>query len=972
MMIRITQAVPLAIIAVVSMLAVSCSREIEQDNSGVFPKPEVFHAVMDGHSDTKVYSVPSLSQFWNAGDLISVFNRFTLNQKYTFNGKDGDPEGDFIIVSGQDTGSGTELPSVYAVYPFREGNAITNNGVITTELPAVQVYREGTYPLEAHTMAAVTTGTELTFKNATGFVVVQVTGSGNAVKEITLTSKGGEFLSGPAELTVGEDGIPVLAMREGGSSSVKLTCNPAVTLGEDPVEFWMALPPTKMSHGFTLHVLGDDLGEIEVGTDKEFTVRRNAVKRISAIALPSNSAYPDPRIDALSYAGDNPSRLETDGEDESVFILTVPTVTDFSALPMSIELPADMTAVIGEEEVTTGPVTVNAKDGSATIIVRSGAKTKEYTLRVRNTGLPVVRINTSSGVEPKDRTTWLEGSTMRIEEADGTVDYEGPLAVKGRGNGTWAMPKRPYALKLDAKSEILRMPKHKRWVLLANWGDRTLLRNVAAFWLSNQTESIPWAPRGRFVELVLNGEYRGNYYLCEQIKIDANRINIPKMDDFEEDMADIEAGGFHLEIDPYDQGNRTWRNEFGSYSSWSDDTPKFITDRFHLPISFKEPDEDVISSAQFNYMKDFINRLEDKLYTPFGSEVVFTRERLETDGTEAGAIDTGIKLFGDSYPNGFRITFDLDLSENELNKAGLGTFLSCMSEAGSPYPGLTLRHAKSVGQGQVILNEGVSGTFKLSASNHVVITCFNGSVSVDIGSWSTRGIATNTMHDYPLTIGGTRGKTPDTWMQDRFAACTIRNLTIEKGLNSACEWADMLDTETFIDYVLVQELTGNQDFWQNGPSFGPEKGYYPYSKAPHSMHIYKDGTLLKAGPVWDFDYRTFTQYTQNRWIGLDKNPWYTSALAVSAFSSRLVEKWDETKQAFLGLGDFLDREAARLSLSESFNHEMWPIESTTYFHVEGTDNGDETLGYMEAIALMKEQFQLKWNYIDTNIRKLVH
>ena len=178
MMKRITQAVLLAVIAVVSMLAVGCSRETQEGISNGFPKPEVFHAVMDGRSDTKVYSDPSLSQFWNAGDLISVFNRFTLNQKYAFNGSNGAAEGDFLIVSDQDTGSGTVLPSVYAVYPFREGNAISSDGVITTELPAVQVYREGTYPLEAHTMAAVTTGTELTFKNATGFVVVRVTGRG--------------------------------------------------------------------------------------------------------------------------------------------------------------------------------------------------------------------------------------------------------------------------------------------------------------------------------------------------------------------------------------------------------------------------------------------------------------------------------------------------------------------------------------------------------------------------------------------------------------------------------------------------------------------------------------------------------------------------------------------------------------------------------------------------------------------------
>ena len=67
------------------------------------------------------------------------------------------------------------------------------------------------------------------------------------------------------------------------------------------------------------------------------------------------------------------------------------------------------------------------------------------------------------------------------------------------------------------------MKKHKRWCLLANWWDRTLIRNAVAFEISRNT-GLAWTPNGKFVELVLNGNHIGNYYLCEQIKVDENRM----------------------------------------------------------------------------------------------------------------------------------------------------------------------------------------------------------------------------------------------------------------------------------------------------------------------------------------------------------------------------------------------------------------------------------------------------------------
>ena len=148
--------------------------------------------------------------------------------------------------------------------------------------------------------------------------------------------------------------------------------------------------------------------------------------------------------------------------------------------------------------------------------------------------------------------------------------YQIKTQIKGRGNYTWIWDKKPYAFKFDSKSEVLGMPAHKRWILLANWRDRTLLRNDATFWLSKKS-GLPYTVRGEYVELEINGEYRGNYYLCEQIKIDKNRVNIKSLDD---DFSDL-SGGYLMEIDSY----------------W-DEINKFHSAEFGLNYMFKEPDED--------------------------------------------------------------------------------------------------------------------------------------------------------------------------------------------------------------------------------------------------------------------------------------------------------------------------------------------------------------------------------------------
>lgn len=206
-----------------------------------------------------------------------------------------------------------------------------------------------------------------------------------------------------------------------------------------------------------------------------------------------------------------------------------------------------------------------------------------------STGLPVVFVDTPEAQPIVSKDVWIEGSEVRIFLADGTLDYEGTSQVKGRGNSTWTQfPKKPYALKLDSKAEILGMPKHKRWCLLANWMDRTLIRNAVAFEISRKTD-LAWTPSGFFVELVLNGEHRGNYYLCEQVKVDKNRVNIKEL---KED--DVE-GGYLMEID-----------------DWFDEEFKFHSPIHDVPWQFKDPD--VVNQAQFDYMYNYVKEFEEALY----------------------------------------------------------------------------------------------------------------------------------------------------------------------------------------------------------------------------------------------------------------------------------------------------------------------------------------------------------------------
>jgi hypothetical protein len=157
-------------------------------------------------------------------------------------------------------------------------------------------------------------------------------------------------------------------------------------------------------------------------------------------------------------------------------------------------------------------------------------------------GLPILEIDVAVGTI-LSRGTWYTGYNYSLYDKDGTPLSAGLTDIKGRGNSTWnntqlttggfgggtAINKKPYSIKFAGKTSILEMPKHKRWNLLANLFDKSLIRIEAGLELGRIFDKMAWTPRAAQVALYFNQQFNGVYLLTEAIKIDENRVNIPEL-----------------------------------------------------------------------------------------------------------------------------------------------------------------------------------------------------------------------------------------------------------------------------------------------------------------------------------------------------------------------------------------------------------------------------------------------------------
>ena len=128
-------------------------------------------------------------------------------------------------------------------------------------------------------------------------------------------------------------------------------------------------------------------------------------------------------------------------------------------------------------------------------------------------GIPSVYVELTGEVIPGQKEDRL-GCAVKIVDQDNSEILSSAGGIRLRGNGTRYLDKSPYDLKLDKKESVLGMSKDKRWVLLANYLDRTSLRNDVGLEIARRAKGMAWNPKGEFVSLYYDGQYSGLYYLC--------------------------------------------------------------------------------------------------------------------------------------------------------------------------------------------------------------------------------------------------------------------------------------------------------------------------------------------------------------------------------------------------------------------------------------------------------------------------
>ena len=199
------------------------------------------------------------------------------------------------------------------------------------------------------------------------------------------------------------------------------------------------------------------------------------------------------------------------------------------------------------------------------------------------TGLPIIYLETTNGEEIDSKEDYFTGSVSMEGSRYFTDLSSTTMKIRGRGNSTWGIhPKKPFQLKFDDKTEMLGMPKDKKWIFLAEFSDKTLIRNKIAFEMGYLSR-LDWTPQSVFTEVVINGSYNGTYNISQKVEESDNRVLLGDT-------------GYLLEID-----------QLGRLDP---DDVYFRTKKFLINI--KEPDTEY-NSNEFNYVNELINEFEDVL-----------------------------------------------------------------------------------------------------------------------------------------------------------------------------------------------------------------------------------------------------------------------------------------------------------------------------------------------------------------------
>jgi hypothetical protein len=238
-----------------------------------------------------------------------------------------------------------------------------------------------------------------------------------------------------------------------------------------------------------------------------------------------------------------------------------------------------------------------------------------------SSNIPLIIINTNNQIivdEPKINVdfkiidNYPQG--LNYPNDSGNV-YQGIAGIEIRGSYSATLPQKPFGIETrdiqgnNNNVPLFGMPQENDWILIANYNDKTFLRNVLAFDLFEKMGH--YAPRTKLCEVVINDIYNGIYVFTEKIKRDNGRVDISKLD-LDDNAGDSLTGGYIFRVD-YWNGNNSWVSNYNN--------PNFPNDEVRYVYNY--PDYDEISIQQKNYIQTLVGDFEDALWGSDFDDPVF-------------------------------------------------------------------------------------------------------------------------------------------------------------------------------------------------------------------------------------------------------------------------------------------------------------------------------------------------------------
>ena len=208
------------------------------------------------------------------------------------------------------------------------------------------------------------------------------------------------------------------------------------------------------------------------------------------------------------------------------------------------------------------------------------------------TNIPLIVVNTEGKIDLNIKTEKTECNVIIIDNGKITTKQTGTIRI--RGNSSKNLEKKSFQINLDKKEKILGMPaKAKKWGLLANHMDKSLIRNLVAFKISSMLGQ-KYSPACKSVDLIIDGSFEGNYIICDKIEKGKNRVELDDMDETCNDYPNI-TGGYLMEIDGF------------AYQE-----PYHFTSKKGVKVTIKYPET---TKNQTAYLKEWFDEIEENIYT---------------------------------------------------------------------------------------------------------------------------------------------------------------------------------------------------------------------------------------------------------------------------------------------------------------------------------------------------------------------